>query len=37
MVYNNLTSEEKYIIEEKRTEALFTDEYDNLYEDGIHE
>jgi len=34
MVYNNLTPEEKRIIEDKETEIPFTGKYDNFHEDG---
>lgn len=34
MAYNKLTSQEEDIIEGKGTEAPFTGEYDNFYEDG---
>lgn len=34
MKYNDLTSEEKRIIEYKGTETPFTGEYDNFYEEG---
>ncbi|MCL4415719.1 MAG: methionine-R-sulfoxide reductase [Actinobacteria bacterium] len=34
MAYNNLTSKEKRIIEQKQTEAPFSGEYDNFYKDG---
>ena len=34
MSYNKLTAEEEWIIAHKATEAPFTGEYDNFYEDG---
>ena len=34
MPYNNLSNEEKNVIEDKGTEAPFTGEYDDFYEDG---
>lgn len=36
MKYNDLTSEEKHVIEDKGTEAPFTGEYDDFYKDGIY-
>lgn len=35
MPYNKLTSQEEDIIEGKGTEAPFSGEYDNFYEDGV--
>jgi peptide-methionine (R)-S-oxide reductase len=35
MSYNRLTPEEERVIAHKATEAPFTGEYDNFYEDGI--
>ncbi len=34
MSYNKLTAEEDWVIAHKATEAPFTGEYDNFYEDG---
>lgn len=34
--FNNLTQEEKNIIENKHTERPFTGEYDDFYEEGIY-
>lgn len=34
MTYNKLTEQEEYVIEHKGTEAPFSGEYDNFYEDG---
>lgn len=36
MVYNELTEEEKLVIENKGTEAPFTGEYDNFFEVGVY-
>lgn len=36
MAYNPLTPEEKNIIEAKGTEAPFTGEYDNFWQDGTY-
>lgn len=35
MAYNNLTPEEKNVIENRGTERPFTGEYDDFYEDGV--
>ncbi|MBI2330264.1 methionine-R-sulfoxide reductase [Candidatus Daviesbacteria bacterium] len=35
MAYNNLSPEEKQVIEGKGTEAPFSGEYDNFYKDGM--
>jgi len=34
MPYNKLTNDEKHVIENKGTEAPFSGEYDDFYEDG---
>lgn len=36
MSYNDLTQEEKHVIEEKGTEPPFTGEYDSFYKEGIY-
>ena len=33
--YNPLSAEERYVIERKGTEAPFSGEYDNFYEEGV--
>lgn len=35
-MYNKLTSQEKDIIENKKTEAPFSGEYDNFFKDGVY-
>lgn len=35
MKYNTLTSEEKQVIENKKTEKPFSGEYDNFYKEGV--
>ena len=34
--YNQLTAEERYVIERKGTEPPFTGEYDDFYDDGVY-
>ncbi len=34
--FNPLTSQERYIIEQKGTERPFSGEYDDFYEDGVY-
>ena len=36
MKYNNLSAEEKHVIEDKGTEAPFTGKYDDFYKEGIY-
>jgi methionine-R-sulfoxide reductase len=36
MSYNQLTQEEKHVIEDKGTERPFTGEYDNFYKPGMY-
>ncbi len=36
MVWNELTEEEKQVIEDKGTERPFTGEYDNFYKPGMY-
>lgn len=36
MAYNELTPEERYVIERKGTERPFTGEYDDFYEEGTY-
>lgn len=34
--WNQLSAQEKHVIEDKGTEAPFTGEYDNFYKDGLY-
>lgn len=34
--WNDLTPEEKHVIEDKGTEAPFTGEYENVFDDGVY-
>ena len=34
--YNRLSSEERFVIEDKGTEPPFTGEYDDFYEEGVY-
>lgn len=36
MVWNELTTEEKHVIEDRGTERPYTGEYDNFYKPGIY-
>lgn len=36
MKFNDLTAEEKHVIENKGTETPFTGEYDDFYKEGIY-
>ena len=36
MKYNNLTEDEKYIIEQKGTEYRFSGIYNDFYEEGVY-
>lgn len=36
MPFNQLTDQEKHVIEDKGTEAPFTGEYDDFYKEGIY-